>query len=248
MDALTRSKVQMFCVWCGIIYAVAVFGGWIVSGFVPPTPPSFGADQIGAIYQSDFTRIRVGMVLVAFGSLAAFPFAAVWAQCIARIERGPGPLTYTMVLGGLNFGLLTFYPTQFWLTAAFRPERAAELIHLLNDLAFLTFIVGIPLWLAMPLAMAVAAWCDKSADPVFPRWSGYANAFMVLTFLLDQLAYFFHNGVFGWNGLFGLYVPAAEFVAIFIGVNFVVLRRAILRDRIRMLDSAESEAPLIQLA
>lgn len=246
MDELTRSKVQMFSVWCGAIYTVLVFGGWAITGWIPPTPPSFSAEHVAAIYQSDLMWIRIGMIIVSFGSLFGYAYGAVWAQYVARIERGAGPLTYTMVMsGGVGLVLLTFYPTQWWLTAAFRPDRPAELIQLLNDMAWLPFIAGIAIWLPMPIVMAFVTFCDKSAEPTFPRWSGYANVFMVLTFLLDQLVYFFHSGPFGWNGLFGVYVPAADFIFIFIGVNSVVLRRAVLRDRARILESDVSEPSLI---
>jgi hypothetical protein len=72
--------------------------------------------------------------------------------------------------------------------------------------------------------------CDKSAEPVFPRWCGYANGWMALTIVPDRLLFLFHKGPFAWNGLSGVWVPVVVFSGFFI-VNFVVLRQAVHRER-----------------
>jgi hypothetical protein len=240
MDALTKSRIQMFGVWCAAGYLAILFVGWgAVAGFLPPTPPSAGADKIAALFDGDFTRIRIGMLLVMLAALVFIPFAAAVSQFIARIEGTPGILTYTFLLGAAGNMVLTFYPAVWWLTAAFRPDRAAELIYLMNDMAWLQFLGGVTMYLAMPLSVAVASLCDKSPEPVFPRWCGYANLWMALTIVPDQLLFFFHRGPFAWNGLFGIWIPVVVFSAFFI-INLVVLRKAVLRDRARILDSAGS--------
>ena len=58
----------------------------------------------------------------------------------------------------------------------------------------------------------------------------------------DQLLFFFHRGPFAWNGLFGLWIPVVAFSAFFI-LNFVLLRRAILRDRAAIVNGAAAVAP-----
>jgi hypothetical protein len=229
----------MFGVWCAIGYVVLVFTGWgAVAGFLPPTAPSSGAAGIAALYDGDYMRIRIGMVVVMFSALAFMPFAAVMAQFIARIEGTAGVLTYTLLLGGAGNMALTFYPAVWWLTAAFRPDRAAELIYLMNDMAWLQFLGGVSMYLAMPLSVMVAALCDKSPEPIFPRWCGYANGWIALTILPDQLLFFFKKGPFAWNGVFGVWVPATVFGIFFI-INFVALRQAVLRDRAQILGSPE---------
>jgi hypothetical protein len=240
MDPLTKSRIQMFGVWCAIGYLAVLFVGWGgVAGFLPPTAPSAGAGQIAALYDSDYTRIRIGMLLVMLAALVFIPFAAVLAQFITRIEGTAGVLTYTLLLGAAGNMVLTFYPAVWWLTAAFRRDRAAELIYLMNDMSWLQFLGGVTMYLAMPLSVMVASLCDKSTDPVFPRWCGYANGWMALTILPDQLLFFFKKGPFAWNGLFGIWIPVVVFSAFFI-INFVVLRRAVQRDRARVLGSLES--------
>jgi hypothetical protein len=232
MDPLTKSRIQMFGVWCAIAYLVALFIGWgAIAGFLPPTAPSADAAQIATLYHSDYTRIRIGMLVVMLAALIFIPFAAVTSQFIARIEGTAGVLTYTFLLGAAGNMVLTFYPAVWWLTAAFRPDRRAELIHLMNDMSWLQFLGGVTMYLAMPLSVMVASLCDKSAEPVFPRWCGYTNGWLALTVLPDQLLFFFYKGPFAWNGLFGIWVPVVVFSGFFI-VNFVVLRQAVHRERL----------------
>jgi len=244
LDPLTKSKIQMFGVWCAIIYLALLFVGWGgVAGFLPPTAPSAGPGQIAALYAGNFTRIRIGMLTVMLAALVFIPFAAVMSQFIARIEGTAGVLTYTFLLGAAGNMMLTFYPAIWWLTAAFRPDRAAELIRLMNDMAWRQFLGGVTIYLGMPLAVMVTSLCDKSAEPVFPRWCGYANGWMALTILPDQLLFFFHKGPFAWNGLFGVWIPVVVFSGFFL-VNFVVLRQAVLRERTRDPDVPASQTPL----
>lgn len=232
MNPTTQSRIQMFGAWCAIAYLVVLFIAWgPFAGFLPPTPPSATATEVGQLFQAGFTGIRIGMVGIMIAALVFIPFAAVTSQLLARVEGGPGVLTYSFLLGAAGNMCLTFYPAIWWLVAAFRPERAPELIYLMNDLAWLQFLGGVTLYLAMPFAMAVAAFCDTSANPIFPRWSGFVNIWLVVILIPDQLLFFFQKGAFAWNGLFGLYLPIVGFGGFFI-VTFIVLRKAILRDRV----------------
>ena len=234
MDERAKSGLLMFGAWCALAYLATVFGGWgLVAGFLPATPPSADAEQILALYQADHTRIRIGMLILMFAALVFIPFAATTTHFIAEVERGAGMLTYTFLLGAAGNMLLTFYPAIWWLVAAFRPERAAELIYLMNDMAWLQFLGGISMYLAMPMAISIAALLDRRPDAPFPRWCGYANIWLAVMILPDQLLFFFHEGPFAWNGLFGLWVPVVVFSGFFL-VNFYVLRKAILRDRQRV--------------
>jgi hypothetical protein len=231
MSSMIRSRVQMFGLWCSWGYLALLFIGWgAVAGFLPPTHPAASALKIGQLYGSDHTRIRAGMLIVMFAALAFIPFAAVVAQFIARVERGPGVLTYSFLLGAAGNMCLTFYPAIWWLVAAFRPHRAAELIRLMNDMAWLQFLGGVTIYLAMPLAITVAALFDQSERPTFPRWAGWANAWMAIAIIPDQLLFFFKTGPFAWNGLFGIWLPIVWFGGFFI-INFVALRQTILRER-----------------
>jgi hypothetical protein len=230
MRASAKTKLNLFGAWCAIGYLITVFGGWgLCAGFLPPVSPSAGAEEIASLFAADLTRIRIGMVIVMFSALIFIPFVAVIAKFIARIEDGAGVLTYTWLLGGVGNMVLTFYPAIWWLVAAYRPDRAAELIYLMNDLAWLQFIGGVTMYLAMPLTVFVTSFLDDSPNPVFPRWAGITNAWLAVMIVPDQLLFFFQSGPFSWNGIFGLWIPVIAFGGFFL-LNFWVVRAAILRE------------------
>jgi len=60
---------------------------------------------------------------------------------------------------------------------------------------------------------------------VFPRWCGYANGWMALTIIPDQLLFFFHRGPFAWNGIFGVWVPVVVFSGFFIAISSSCVKR-----------------------
>lgn len=232
MKITTKSKLQMFGFWSGIGYIVTILLGWaLIAGFIPPPPPSNTVDQVAALYQSDYTRIRIGMIFVMFSALLSCPYAAVLAQLLSRIEEGPGVLTYTFLMGAVGNMCLTFYPATYWLIAAYRPDRAPELIYLMNDMAWLQFIGGLSIFLGMPLSVGLAAFCDTSAEPVFPRWVGFYSFLAIILMLPDQLLFFFHSGPFAWSGLFAMWIPVGVFTS-WIVLMFFLLHKAIMRERL----------------
>jgi hypothetical protein len=91
----------------------------------------------------------------------------------------------------------------------------------------------------MPIAIAIAAFIDKSPDPVFPRWAGYFNLMVVMLILPDQLLFFFHSGPWSWNGLFGLWIPVTLFGGWFL-VTFFLMRAAVLRAKRNPAPAVES--------
>lgn len=231
MNEASKSRIRMLSAWCGILYVAMLVIGWVgLAGFFPPHLPSAGVADIVAVYQAEHTRISAGMIIVMFAALASVPFSAVIAHFIARIEGGVSVLTYITLLGGAGLMVLTFYPATFWLIAAFRPDRAPDLIYMLNDLSWLQFLGGVSMYDAIPLAMIIASFCDTSPTPAFPRWFGYYNIWTMVVIIPDNLMFFFHSGPFAWNGLFSFWLPTTAFVSWFF-VTAHVLRKAILHER-----------------
>ena len=72
----------------------------------------------------------------------------------------------------------------------------------------------------------MAAFIDKSPQPVFPRWFGYANLWVVLLLLPGQMIFFFKTGPFAWNGLIAFYLAFIVFAAWF-PLAFYILRKAV---------------------
>ena len=226
-----ESRLELLGVWCAIGYIVLLLGGWgLVAGFIPPVHPNAGEKEIADLFREDHTRIRIGMVLIMFGALVFIPFGAVFTRFISKVEGRTGIVTYTALLGAVGTMILTFYPAMAWLTAAYRPDREPAVTYLFSDYAWLQFVGGATVIMAMPIAVTLAAFLDRRPDPVFPRWAGYLNIWIVLLTIPDQLLFFFTSGPFSWNGIIGLWIPVTAFGLWFL-VTFWLLRRAVLRER-----------------
>jgi hypothetical protein len=238
MDTAVKVKLHRFGAWCGAGYVVSLIIGWIfIAGFLPPPSPAAPAEQIAAIFQQDTNRIRIGMLFVMLGALLMIPFTASIVRMLSRIEGGPGMLGYSALLGGVGNMVLTFYPATYWLWGAYRPDRDPQLLYMINDLAWLQFIGGVTMYLGLPLAIAAGGLLDTRPNPVIPRWAGYANIWMVIIIIPDQLLFFFQSGPFTWNGVFGLYLPLTSFFGWFALTVYLVLKSA---DRV----VAEESVPL----
>jgi len=241
MNTEGAQRLRIAAAWTGPLFAVVLFTGWgLVAGMIlPPWHPQDGPTQVVASYQGDIGRIRVGMVLLMVAALLAIPFTAALCHQLRELEGRTGILTWTAGLGGAALMCLTFYPATFWLVAAYRPNRSPELIQLINDVAWLQFVGGVTIFLALPIAVMLASFLDKRPYAVFPRWLGYYSLWVMLLVIPDQLVFFFHDGPFAWNGLFGLWIPAVSFGSWFF-VVFVVLRRAesVGRQRVVPMDVA----------
>lgn len=220
-----RKNNHRACVWGGFGFAFLTLVGLLfVAGYVPPPTPSLSASEVSILYNDHVLRIRIGMIVLMFGSALYIPFTALTALLIRNIEGHFGVISITQILGGFTNTMLFFYPPLWWLTAAFRLDRAPELIELAHDAAWLQYMGGIAPILFLPGSIAWAAFIDKSKNPVFPRWFGYLNVWMIAGLLPGQLLFFFKSGPFAWDGLFGFWIPALVFFVWMFTLVFVVGR------------------------
>lgn len=225
MDSLQR-KLLVFGAWNGVFYTLLFIGGWIFfAKFIPPYPPSEGADAIAERLRSNFYMIRIAMIMQMIASAAFIIFTAALGSIVSRIEGRAGILTTITHLSGLGLALLTFYPAMWWLTATFRPERDAELLYLLNDTAWLQFIGGLFVGWLIFIGPAIAALLDRGETNLLPRWYGYLSAWVAVLFLPGQFLFFIKTGPLAWNGLISFYVVLFAFV-IWMATTIYYVRKA----------------------
>ena len=222
--------------WSGYVYiALLMVGIWMLAGFFPSQPPSWGPEQIAQLYHENQFQIRLGMVFVLFGSMFYVSWTAVLAKMLARIEGGPGILTYCQIIAGCCNVLLTAYPAGWWLIASFRIDRDPEIVQLLNDIGWSQFLGVITPYYFVVISIIYAAFADEDKNPIIPRWVGYFNLWFLLSLVPLNIIFFFHDGPFAWNGLFGFYLPFIIFWIWFIVMTHTI-RRSI--HRIAEPDSA----------
>ena len=65
---------------------------------------------------------------------------------------------------------------------------------------------------------------DRSPRPVYPRWVGYSNLWVPLSFVPALMAYFFKSGPFAWQGLLVFYLGLTTFGAWVVIMMWAMLR------------------------
>jgi hypothetical protein len=217
-------KVQRICLWCGPVALGVFFAGLLIAGWFPPPSPHDNALQVAHMYQTHTDRIRIAALVIALAGALTAPSVAVISTQMKRIEGPSGPLSQIQLGCGVLGVLLFTIPTFFWQAAAYDPHRSPEITQALHVAGWLPFIAAIFPAIMQNLSIAGAVFTDKRANPVFPRWLGYANIWIATLFLPSGMVLFFHHGPFSWNGIFTFWLAATVFGIWFIAMIVCMLK------------------------
>lgn len=219
-------SIQRACLWSGPIFITVFFGGILAAGWLPPPAANMSADEVADMYNSHIDGIRTAALLIGMSSFFQGVWAALMSRQLRRIE-GDRPLFTYMQLAAGGAGILVVIFASFgFAAAAYTPERNPEITAAFHNYAFLCLVgIGWPAILQC-VAVAMATFCDKRENPVFPRWFGYANLWIAFAFGPGPFIVYFHTGAFAWNGFATFWIPANVFGAWF-ALWFFMLKRAI---------------------
>jgi len=213
----SNSKAQIAGGWCGVAFlALWLIGFALIAHWVPPVSPASSAVEVAAIYVDRSIAIRIAMALMGIGSIFYIPFTIALADFIKKIEGDSIILSFTQLAGGIVGQITFFIPAFIWAAASFRADRDPEVILAMADVAWITFMTAWPPFVLQFASLAAAIFMDKRADPYFPRWSGYFQVLISVTFLPATLALFFKTGPFAWDGFFIFWLPLVVFLAWFL--------------------------------
>jgi hypothetical protein len=219
--------VQRLCAWAGLGFTTLfAIGFWPVAGFMPPPSPSLTAEQLGALFVEHGTRIRIGLQLCMIAAALFFPFTAAMSIQIKRIEGNYSPLAYTQLAAGTGSTLVFLFPLMNLQAAAFRIDRAPQTIQAISDMAWIPFVGLLCVPMMQNICLALAIFTDNSPRPTFPRWAGYFNIWVGVSYIPAVLLVFVHSGPVAWNGVLSWYLGAAAFFS-WIVVMAVLLLRAV---------------------
>lgn len=206
------NRAQIFCAVCGpIALLLFLLVLWPAAHFLPPPSPSLGTEEVAALYRNNATGIKIAAILQIFSIMFLVTFYAGISAQLRRIERGDPTWTYVQLAAG-TLSLAPFIPVAlFWAAAAFRPDRAPEVIQSLNDLSFLFLVSPAPPATIQLIAVGMAILGDKNPNPLFPRWLAYVSFWAAILILPGVLVVLFAKGPFAWNGILAFWAPAIIF-------------------------------------
>jgi hypothetical protein len=218
--------VELACAWGGVVFAVLFGIGFVgIAHFVPPLHPSDTAVQTAALFRENTNTIRTGLLVCYVGCAFFLAFGASISGQTRRIVGVPASLIHLQVAAFSSAVLLVAGPLMIWWTAAFRPtETAPETIQMLNDFAWICFLVGWVPFVTWYMATGAAILCDTSTTPVYPRWAGYLGIVLGLGQTSASFLIYFKTGPFAWNGIFSWWLPATEFFLWFVVVSALTIK------------------------
>jgi hypothetical protein len=217
--------VHKFCAWSGTLcLALMVVGFVLFAGFIPGRPASQSAQQTAQFLLENRDMIKWGLIVSMFGAPLLMPFAVSISIQMRRIEGRYPALAMTELGLGAIFVLEFIYLIFFWQTATYRPDRAPELIQLLNDMGWIPF-VGMSSTIVLQVAVFGAAiLLDRRERPIFPRWLGYYNLWVALMFLPGTFNVFYQAGPLSRNGMIAWYIPLTVFATWLLITSFYLSR------------------------
>jgi hypothetical protein len=226
-----KRTIQLACAWSAIPMVLLLFIGlWPIAGFIPPLHPWSSAAEIANIYRTQAGTIRFGLAMSLLSIIFLLSFGGAIAGQARRIEGSAPALTYIQVASFASGSLIFVIPWICWLTAAFRPERTDTEIMLLNDLGWMTFVTAFVAFFAWNFALGAAILMDTRVKPIFPRWLGFFNFFVGMSFVPDICVPFFKTGMFSWEGIFPFYLPFFVYF-VWILVQMWFTSKAIMEDQ-----------------
>lgn len=215
---------QRLCVWAGLIFLPLLFAGLVVAGFLVPPAPSLGADAIGAMFVENRTSIRIGILMATIAAAFLAFYGAALSHQIRRIAGGPSPLATAQTIAATCLLLEFIFPQMVWQAAAYRPERAAELVQMLNDFAWLAYVGVDSTAIAQMVIMAIVILQDRRSEPLIPRWCGFLSAWCAVGIVGGSFCVFVQSGMLAWDGLISWWLLITSFCIWMIVMSWQMLR------------------------
>jgi MFS family permease len=217
--------IQKLCAGSGLVFVALMFGSmFLLTPLVPPPSPAMDAAAIASLYAQNHMGLLIGLSLAMTSTFFFVPWAALISLHMTRMEGVSPVLSLIQAIGAAVVVLVVLIPVMCWVTAAYRVDRAPEIVQVLNDFGWLFLVMTFPVPTVQLLAIGIATLSDKSVDSVFPRWAGYFNLWMGVLFIPGVLVGFFFAGPFAWNGVIGFWIPVVAFVLWFILMTPVLFR------------------------
>ena len=212
-------------VWCGMLFLGIPLGWGILGSFlIPPLSPSASPQEITAFVTNGGVLLKFGLMIALACAGGLLPMSAVLGDQMRRMEGARPIWAQTQLACATLTVWLLSAAMVFFAAAAFRADRDPQLILLLHDLGWLTFITPVSMIVFWMAAVGVAILSDRGQPTVMPRWVGYLSIWAALLSAPGFAAILFHSGPFAWSGLLSLWIPLIIFLVWWITLTVYLLK------------------------
>ncbi|WP_174186946.1 hypothetical protein [Nocardia barduliensis] len=223
-------KAQWAILWSSSVVALVLLVLFVAfPGFFPPMSPNLTAAEVAEFYRENTPLIRFAMVGFNLCGVLIVPFFVLIMGRMLRMQ-GQSRIYAFSYLTSIVAGVTLFALSNVVFgVAAFRTDRDAALIQVLNDLAWLLFIAPIGMLVAQFVLLAMAVYADDGEVPVFPRWVGHFSIATAVVVAPSAGAAVFRDGPLAWDGFVSFWLRNIA-LAVFFVVMFFLLRAALHRE------------------
>ena len=217
---------DLWLCWWVMPFFYQIFGIVFVplTRVMPPQAPTKSTAGVVDFFDAHRTGIKIGFVILLIFISGAGICGGLVAYQMKRMSVNP-VFAYayiaTLAVGGIPgclFGAFSF------LVAAFRPDRDPQLIHLLYDTTFLTFVGSLGCFATNYLVLSLAILLDKNG--VYPKWLAYVGIWQIVTEVIAVPCFIYRTGPFAWNGALAFYEGTLIFGVFLIALIYTT-RKAI---------------------
>jgi hypothetical protein len=228
-----NTRGQYILLWATIVVALVCLGCFFLfPGFLPPISPMASADAVAAFYRDpgNLSRTRYSMILYNWFGIGFLPLYGLIVVHIKRMNHYSDVFAYGF-LAAATSGVSLFATTDLYFQLiAFRPERHAAIMQVLNDMAWLNFTAPVGFIVAQNVALALAIYLDKSVRPVFAKWVAHFNLLIAALIAPAALSVTTLTGPFAWDGLWSFWIRLGA-ICLWGLVMFFVLWGAASREK-----------------
>jgi len=221
--SLMNLRLLNICALGGPAAVVVTLIGWLIAGMLPlPESPSLSTAEVVSFFTDESNRVMAGFVIASIGVVLAAPMFALISVHMLRVEGRIPVLAFTQLIVAAVTVIINMFPQMLFAIAAFRADRNADDIVLLNDIAWLLLFTGITPFIVQNVVVGLAVLRDTSG--IFPRWLGFLNFWVAVSFLPDVLAFFFKTGPFAWNGILVFWLALTTYCIFLVAMSVVMIR------------------------
>ena len=219
-------KAGILFTWAGPVFVVLYSAGMLIAGLFPPTDPNASAIEVAQFFVDHQTGIAVGTILMCFGTGFLGLFIAAIAVQMRRSEMGSPLMTYAGLASAFFVAIDASLIPTLWAVCSFRAgDMPPDIVRLINDIAWFLFLfpwqLGGGIWF---IAVGLVILWDKSPQPVYPRWLGWASLWFCVLTIPAGMIVFFKTGPFAFNGLLAFYVPLTSLFVWLIALTVETLK------------------------
>ncbi|PNY19956.1 Uncharacterized protein TCAP_07432 [Tolypocladium capitatum] len=221
---LSPRNFQYACAFSGILVLIITIVAFAASGFLPPPPPSWDAEQVAEHYREHETGIQAGAALLAISGMSYLAFTAAISAQMRRIPNLPHAASALQLASGAACAGIFEMVGLILAATNYRLERPAEITQALNDLFWFMAVLSWPIFMAQGFALAYAILIDCRPKPPFPKPIAIVSIVVPILYVPGIAVHCTKTGPLAWSGVLSFWIPLCAF-----GVQTVIDSICLLR-------------------